>query len=34
MKNTEKDIINKLESVENKSGYIKQLIRDDILKNG
>jgi len=34
MENTEKDIIKKLESVENKSGYIKKLIRDDISKNG
>ncbi len=31
---TEQDIINKLESVPNKSGYIKQLIREDIAKNG
>lgn len=28
--NTEKDIIEKLESVPNKAGYIKQLIRADI----
>lgn len=28
--NTEKDIIDKLESVPNKAGYIKQLIRADI----
>lgn len=27
---TEQDIINKLESVPNKAGYIKQLIRADI----
>lgn len=27
---TESDIINKLDSVENKAGYIKQLIRNDI----
>ena len=27
--NTEQDIIRKLESVENKQGYIKKLIRDD-----
>lgn len=27
---TEQDIIDKLESVPNKAGYIKQLIRDDI----
>ncbi len=31
---TEQDIIDKLESVPNKSGYIKQLIREDIAKNG
>lgn len=31
--NTELDIIEKLESVENKSGYIKQLIRNDIEKS-
>lgn len=30
---TEQDIINKLESVPNKAGYIKQLIRADIAKN-
>ena len=30
MKNTEQDIIEKLESVSNKAGYIKQLIRRDI----
>jgi hypothetical protein len=29
---TERDIIGKLESVANKSGYIKKLIRDDIAK--
>ncbi len=34
VKKTESDLIEKLESVENKSGYIKQLIRDDISKNG
>jgi hypothetical protein len=28
--NTEQDILRKLESVENKSGYIKDLIRHDI----
>lgn len=28
--NTDMDIINKLEQVENKQGYIKQLIRTDI----
>ena len=32
--NTEGDIIAKLESVENKNGYIKELIRQDIAKNG
>lgn len=31
---TEQDIIQKLESVDNKSGYIKKLIRKDIAKNG
>lgn len=31
--NTEPDIIEKLKSVENKSGYIKQLIRNDIEKS-
>ncbi len=30
MKNTEQDIITKLDSVPNKAGYIKQLIRQDI----
>lgn len=30
---TEQDIIDKLESVPNKAGYIKQLIRDDIARN-
>ncbi len=30
---TEQDIIQKLESVENKSGYIKDLIRADIARN-
>lgn len=34
MKKTESDLIEKLESVENKAGYIKKLIRDDISKNG
>lgn len=29
---TESDILNKLDSVENKAGYIKQLIRDDMAK--
>lgn len=33
MLNTEQEIIQKLESVENKSGYIKELIRADIAKN-
>ena len=32
MKNTEQDIIDKLNSVPSKAGYIKQLIRDDIAK--
>lgn len=32
-KHTETDILNKLESVDNKAGYIKQLIRDDLNKN-
>jgi hypothetical protein len=31
--NTEMDIIERLEEVGNKNGYIKQLIRDDIQKN-
>ena len=31
---TELDIIQKLESVPNKAGYIKRLIRADISKNG
>ena len=31
--NTEQDIIDKLESVPNKAGYIKQLIRADIAAN-
>ena len=30
---TDKDILMKLDSVENKQGYIKDLIREDILKN-
>lgn len=30
--NTESDIIDRLEQEENKSGYIKKLIRDDIAK--
>lgn len=33
-KNTDADIIAKLESVPSKMGYIKQLIRADIAKNG
>lgn len=33
-KNTESDIYLKLESVENKQGYIKSLIRADIVANG
>nr|DAP10855.1 MAG TPA: hypothetical protein [Caudoviricetes sp.] len=33
MKNTEQDIIQKLDSVPNKAGYIKQLIRADIAKD-
>lgn len=33
IKNTEADIIEKLESVPNKAGYIKSLIRADIAKN-
>jgi hypothetical protein len=32
MLTTEMDIVEKLESVENKSGYIKSLIRADIAK--
>lgn len=32
MKNTEQDIIAKLDSVPNKAGYIKGLIRADIAK--
>lgn len=32
VKNTEADIIEKLESVPNKAGYIKSLIRADIKK--
>lgn len=31
--NTEKDIIDMLESQDNKAGYIKQLIREDIKKS-
>lgn len=33
MTRTESDIINKLDSVPNKAGYIKSLIRADIAKN-
>lgn len=33
IRTTEPDILEKLESVENKSGYIKSLIRADIQKN-
>ena len=33
-KNTDADIIGKLESVPSKMGYIKQLIRADMAKNG
>lgn len=33
MKNTEQDIIQKLDSVPNKAGYIKGLIRADIAKD-
>lgn len=33
VKTTEQDIIEKLESVPNKAGYIKALIRADIAKN-
>lgn len=33
MKSTEADLIEKLESVENKAGYIKSLIRADIEKS-
>jgi len=32
MLDTERDIIQRLDSVPNKAGYIKQLIRDDINK--
>lgn len=34
MKNTEQDILKKLDSVENKAGYIKSLIRADMEKMG
>jgi hypothetical protein len=33
MTNTEQDVIQKLDSVENKNGYIKALIRADIAKS-
>ncbi len=33
MNNTEQDIIDKLNSVPNKAGYIKELIRKDIREN-
>jgi hypothetical protein len=33
MKHTEADVIQKLESVPNKAGYIKSLIRADIARN-
>ena len=33
MTRTEQDILQKLESVENKGGYIKRLIREDIAKS-
>ena len=33
-KKTDSDIIEKLNSVENKTGYIKDLIREDIKKEG
>jgi hypothetical protein len=32
VRNTEQDIIEKLENVENKSGYLKRLIREDIMR--
>lgn len=32
MKSTEQDIIAKMESVKNKAGYVKSLIRQDIAK--
>lgn len=32
--NTDADIIAKLDTVKSKMGYIKQLIRDDMKKNG
>ena len=33
MLSTEKDLLDKLDKVPNKAGYIKQLIREDIDKN-
>lgn len=33
MKNTEQDILERLDSVPNKAGYIKALIREDIAKH-
>lgn len=32
--NTDADILEKLETVDSKMGYIKRLIREDIQKNG
>jgi GH18 family chitinase len=32
--NTEQDLLDKLASVDNKSGYIKELIRQDMQNNG
>ena len=32
--NTDADILEKLENVDSKMGYIKRLIREDIQKNG
>lgn len=34
IKRTEADVLQKLDSVPNKAGYIKRLIREDIAKNG
>lgn len=33
-KNTDEDILKFLEGIENKQGYIKQLIRDDMKRKG
>lgn len=33
-KNTDEDILKFLDSIENKQGYIKQLIRDDMKRKG